>query len=569
MNERRTLFRKLIYGAVILVLFIPLSMMSQPATKEAPGGVLAQQRVEHNLSQAELGDIDPSSATMKLATMGLGGVAVNLLWERANEYKKKEDWIALGATLEQIVKLQPNFYKVWDFQAHNLSYNLSAEFDDYHDRYTYVIRGINFLKQGFEKNQNEPRLLHRLGWYIGQKIGRSDEHKQYRELFSQDWNNLFHAKDEYNPNRTDEERDNWLVSKEYYRRAEALADRLAGQNIPLRTTPLLFYSEAPKSQINYAETRQLEGRFLGPARQDTRRAWELARGDWIEYGRRVLPTTFGLSIRLEDLESQQDLAAELSQKLEDMLPGVREKLRSEKIDSLPPNVRDAVRTPRDERSHDQMALASEHEYKVEVGWDEVADLAPADQRVEAKRMANELIRAESLINAIETERMKVNYEYWRTRAIAEPEEITMQARLLTYEANEQWDKGNGKQAIQRYEDAWKKWREVIDRYPRMAGESVSADEIMEDINRYRKALSVFGEKFPEPFILQDVIDVAEQKVIYSPEDLAKMDREAERKFREASKTKQDEAKKSESPRPNDESKQNDETSPTDEPSVAR
>jgi hypothetical protein len=531
-------------------------MMSQPATRQAPGGMLAQKRAEYNLSQAELGDIDPSSATMKLATMGLGGVAVNLLWERANEYKKKEDWIALGATLEQIVKLQPNFYKVWDFQAHNLSYNLSAEFDDFHDRYTYVIRGINFLKQGFEKNQNEPRLLHRLGWYIGQKIGRSDEHKQYRQLFTQDWNNLFHAHDDYNPNRTQEERDNWLVSKEYYRRAEALADTLASQNIPLRTTPLLFYSEAPKSQINYAETRQLDGRFLGAEAQETKRAWELARGEWIEYGRRVLPTTFGLSIRLEDLESQQDLAAELSQKLEEMLPGVRDKLRKDKIETLPANVRDAVRTPRDERSHDQMALASEHEYKVEVGWDEVANHAPDDRRVEAKRMANELIRAESLINAIETERMKVNYEYWRTRATAEPEEITMQARLLTYEANDHMDRANVKEAIKSYETAWEKWREVIDRHPRMAGESVSADEILEDINRYRKALSVFGQKFPEPFILQDVLDVAEQKVIFSPEDLARMDREAQRKFR-AKQTTPD-TKKPESRSPNDESKPNDE-----------
>jgi hypothetical protein len=545
MNERNTLFRKLIYGAIILVLFIPLSMMSQPATKESAGGVLAQERKEHKLSQAELGDIDPSSATMKLATMGLGGVAVNLLWERANEYKKKEDWIALGATLEQIVKLQPNFYKVWDFQAHNLSYNLSAEFDDYHDRYTYVIRGINFLKQGFEKNENEPRLLHRLGWYIGQKIGRADEHKQYRRLFREDWNQMFHAIDEYNPNRTDEERDNWLVSREYYRRAEALADRLDTQGIPLRTTPLLFYSEAPKSQINYSETRQVEGRFIEPLeRQETKRSWERASFEWIEYGRRVLPTTFGISIRLEDLESQQDLAQELRGKLEAMLPGVREKLREEKIAKLPANVRDAVRTPRMERSQDQLALAGEHEHKVAVGWDELADYAPADQRIEAKRMANELVRAEEQINAIETERMKVNYEYWRMRGLAEPDELTMEARLLTYQANSDYDKANIGNAINNYEKAWQKWREVIDRHPRIAGESVSADELVEDINRYRKALSNFGRKFPEPFILQDVIDIAEQRVILSPEDLAKMDREAQKKLRseEASKGGQKDAK---------------------------
>ncbi|MEX2141307.1 MAG: hypothetical protein WD894_18725 [Pirellulales bacterium] len=528
MSERKTLIRKLVYGAFMVVLFVPLSMMSQPATKESSGGILARLRKTHKLSQAELGDIDPSSATMKLATMGMGGVAVNLLWERANEYKKKEDWIALGATLEQIVKLQPHFYKVWDFQAHNLSYNISAEFDDYHDRYTYVIRGINFLKQGFEKNDSEPRLLNRIGWYIGQKIGRADEHKQYRRLFREDWNNLFHVTD--NPDRTPEERDNWLVAREKHRLAEDLADTLKSRNIYLKTTPLLFYSEAPKSQINYAETRQLEGRFLQPdERSETKRAWETARAEWREYGQRQLPTSFGIEIRLQDLENQEKLAAELTAEIEALLPGVRERLRDEKLAGFAADIREAIRTPFEHRTHDQMALAAEHEYKTAVNWDEVADQAPADQRADAKRLSNALMRAEAQVNAISTERGKVNYEYWRTRGDAESEEITLEARRLTYEAGDQMDRANVDKAIPLYEEAWKKWREVVDRYPRMAGESVSADELVEDINRYKKALSFYGQKFPQPFILQEVIDVAEMKIIYTPEQLAEMEREAERK----------------------------------------
>ncbi len=528
MSERKTLVRKLIYGAIMVVLFVPLSLLSQPATKESSGGMLARLRKEKKLSQAELGDIDPSSATMKLATLGLGGVAVNLLWERANEYKKKEDWVALGATLEQIVKLQPHFYKVWDFQAHNLSYNLSAEFDDYHDRYTYVIRGINFLKQGFEKNENEPRLLNRLGWYIGQKIGRSDEHKQYRRLFREDWNNLFHASDD--PDRTLEERDNWLVAREYHRRAEALADTNLSRNIPLKTTPLLFYSEAPKSQINYSETRQLEGKFIvEDEAQETKRAWQTGLAEWLEFGRRPLPTSFGITIRLEDQENLETLAIELTEKLEAMLPGVSERLHDEKLAELPANVREAIRTPYEQRTPDQINLAGQHEHNTTVTWDEVADEAPAEQLVEAQRLANDLMRAVAQVNAISTERGKVNYEYWRTRAEAESEDLTMEARKLTYSAADAMDKGNVEKAIEDYEKAWTKWREVVDRHPRMAGESVSADEIAEEVNRYRKALSFFGRKFPQPFILQDVLDVAEMKVIYTPEQIAGKERAAREK----------------------------------------
>jgi hypothetical protein len=64
------------------------------------GGVLAQLRTEYNLGQSDLGEIDPASEAMKLATMGLRPVAVITLWEKANEYKMKEDWDNLSATTE-------------------------------------------------------------------------------------------------------------------------------------------------------------------------------------------------------------------------------------------------------------------------------------------------------------------------------------------------------------------------------------------------------------------------------------------------------------------------------------
>ena len=110
---------------------------------------------------------------MRFATLGLKNIAVTLLWDRANHYKKVEDWANLSATLEQMTKLQPNFYSVWDFQAHNLSYNISVEFDDYRDRYAWVMKGIEFLRQGISYNTREPRLLGRMGWFIGQKISQA------------------------------------------------------------------------------------------------------------------------------------------------------------------------------------------------------------------------------------------------------------------------------------------------------------------------------------------------------------------------------------------------------------
>src|SRR5258707_643203 len=142
MTERTSFYHKLAYLAGIVILAFPIVWLSVPATNTKPGGKLAQLRKSYKLSQVNLGEVDPASETIKLATLGLRGVAVNLLWEKANYYKKTEDWTNLTATLEQLAKLQPNFITFWKFQAWNLTYNVSVEFDDYNDRYYYVRRGI-------------------------------------------------------------------------------------------------------------------------------------------------------------------------------------------------------------------------------------------------------------------------------------------------------------------------------------------------------------------------------------------------------------------------------------------
>ncbi|MFM8577583.1 MAG: hypothetical protein ACKOCN_02090, partial [Planctomycetaceae bacterium] len=45
----------------IAVLLGGLSFVSQPADSSSPGGALAKLRVQHGLSQANLGEIDPTS----------------------------------------------------------------------------------------------------------------------------------------------------------------------------------------------------------------------------------------------------------------------------------------------------------------------------------------------------------------------------------------------------------------------------------------------------------------------------------------------------------------------------
>jgi hypothetical protein len=233
MTERTSFLRKIAYGFAIAVLAVAMMWLSAPATTTRPGGKLAELRKEYGLAQVNLGEVDPASETIKLATLGLRGVAVNVLWEKANHFKKVEDWTNLTSTLEQLAKLQPNFITFWKFQAWNLTYNVSVEFDDYKDRYYYVRRGIEFLKKGERYNVDHPQLLWDLGWFIGQKIGRADEHKQYRRLFKED--DQFHPAD-----RSFDERDNWLVGKEWNLKAIDAVDN-KGKSLG-RMSPREFFS---------------------------------------------------------------------------------------------------------------------------------------------------------------------------------------------------------------------------------------------------------------------------------------------------------------------------------------
>ena len=115
MNPHRAFVRKIVYVVAIGVLLFPLYWLGHPATsasKEAKGrsgGKLAQIREDYHISQADLGQIDLTNETVKLATLGMRGIAADILWWKASKFQMKKDWTNLSDTLEQITKVQPNF----------------------------------------------------------------------------------------------------------------------------------------------------------------------------------------------------------------------------------------------------------------------------------------------------------------------------------------------------------------------------------------------------------------------------------------------------------------------------
>ena len=184
MNHSSAFWWKIGYIVAIALLIWPLNWLSQPRKHGNPtGGKLAQLRSNYDSVEANLGEIDVSAETVKLATLGLRGVAVQILWNKANDYKMNEDWASFGAVLTQIAYLQPHFYSASGiFRPTTSPTTPRSSSTTTIVRYYWVMEGIKFLKQGQAKNVNEPRITGRIGWFIGHKIGKADEHRQYRRL---------------------------------------------------------------------------------------------------------------------------------------------------------------------------------------------------------------------------------------------------------------------------------------------------------------------------------------------------------------------------------------------------
>ncbi len=528
MGSKNTFLRKVVYLVAIALLLMPIFWLSQPATNEtaatqgSPGGQLAQLRDQYHLSQAQLGQVDPTSVTIKLATLGMRGIAANILWEKANDFKMKKDWTNLGATLNQITKIQPNFINVWSNQAWNLSYNVSVEFDDYRERYRWVIKGIDFLKEGIRYNERQPRLLWDMGWMISQKIGKADESKQYRKLFRED--------DDFHGSRPLALRDNWLVGKIWYDDAVNMVDT---QNVSMMgKSPLIYRSSGPMCQMSYAEGLEKDGTFGEVAKG----AWIDAGKEWRRYADEDIPTTFRdektqepIIIKLGEEEVKVEAAKKLVEQLEAMQPGLRAKITADKRAALSKAQRDALDIPPEKRTTQQHQLVSQAEEAMKVTHNEVARRIKGPKHDEAIKIAKEAENLEQIAVYIRRYREIVNFVYWRLRAEVEKTDQMLLARKLIHQGDRAYAETGLEAARDAYQEGLKGWRKVLDKYPSFVTDQTTGEDLMDVIKRYRRILSQLDEPFPEKFILQDVIDAHEKQSGAPPKEEPKNDGEKKAK----------------------------------------
>ena len=352
--------------------------------------------------------------------------------------------------------MQPNYITVWEFQAHNLSYNVSAEFDDYRSRYHWVIKGLEFLLEGTKYNQRNPRLFWNLGWFTGHKIGLADERVQFRRLFRQDkdfHNTLMDHINMNNARGPEGDPDNWLVGNLWYLRSHAVVDK----GVPVtwmrldmnqegytdkRRSSVVYYSDPAMAEILHAAAITDE---IMPG-EKTRNAWKRAGRDWDKFGSMDIPTTFGHTVRLSTVAQMREEGQRMREKLDALSPGLREKIGEEKLAALSPDERAVleVKPPKmGEKIEDvDMALLTRVYEKLRITDTDVAEAMPEELKTKARYYAMQSSQVNLLAERTSSYATIVNYDYWKTRCEVESSKITEDARRYMWLGDRAGEKGD-------------------------------------------------------------------------------------------------------------------------------
>jgi hypothetical protein len=511
-NLNSTFKRKVAYITGIVLLLFPLFFLGQPATSGRNGngevgGKLAQLRAESELAQSNLGEINPVSSSMQLATFGLRPVAVIILWEKATKFQKMEDYDNVTATINQISKLQPNFISIWKFQAHNLAYNISVDFDNYRHRYQWVRRGIQFLMEGTRYNSRNAKLVQEVAFYTGSKIGYSDEKVQFRSLFSED--EMFHGQmsDEgidLASNRAlgaNGKPDNWKASYLWYEKSENVAS-MNEHNV--HNDPIRFFEKKPQALVYYAMALEDDGYLDAEAQQ----AFAAAHAALIRLGNRDLATQFGFNVRLNQFGEFQQNLRKLKDKMDALAPELRQELIDARFTGLSKPQQDAYNMEVGLRSEYHRQLANEATQALIIPEIEIAESMPEAVRNQARRIAMAAEEAAMKVDGIDYMREMINYDYWLKRCEMEQMTLAITARKTVQEADDLFAKARLEEARKLYEIAWIDWRKIFDKYPSMITRD-TGQNLESSISNYMELLQQFDEELPEDFILQNLVATLE------------------------------------------------------------
>lgn len=154
--------------------------------------------------EARLTDTDPvenAPPIVAFTTIALGsfrGLIADILWLRAVSLQEKGQYFEMVQLASWMTKLQPRFTGATAFLAWNMAYNISVTFSSPEDRWRWVQRGIELIRdEALDYNPGDPLLYKELGWIYQHKIGNvlDDSHLYYKNQMAIELMKVFGAAD--------------------------------------------------------------------------------------------------------------------------------------------------------------------------------------------------------------------------------------------------------------------------------------------------------------------------------------------------------------------------------------
>lgn len=184
MNKARTERSRWYKPSLTLAVIVLLTLAS----------VVQQQlnRTRRDLGLTRVEPLENAPPVLALTTQVLGGfrgLIANVLWVRASTLQDEGKYFEMVQLSDWITKLQPYIPTVWYHLAWNMAYNISIKFQDPADRWHWVRRGVELLRdEALRYNPKNALLYRELAWFFQHKIGYNldDAHMYYKTVWAQE-----------------------------------------------------------------------------------------------------------------------------------------------------------------------------------------------------------------------------------------------------------------------------------------------------------------------------------------------------------------------------------------------
>lgn len=148
----------------------------------------------HLTDNTPLENAPPVVAFTSVALGGFRGILADYLWLRSNRMQEEGKYYEMVQLADWIVKLQPRFTGAHAFLGWNMAYNVSVTFTGFEDRWRWVKRGLELIRdEALEYNPGDPDLFRQLGWIFQHKMGQDtdDANRYYKVEWAKEMIRLF------------------------------------------------------------------------------------------------------------------------------------------------------------------------------------------------------------------------------------------------------------------------------------------------------------------------------------------------------------------------------------------